>query len=373
MGSVWDDVRKDFPGLESRAYLNAASGSPLPRPVREAAEGFYRDMEATGDNGWDAWMDRLEDARRKVAAFVGAEAEEIAFVPNTSTGMNLVVDLLADEGPVLSDELEFPTVTLPWIHRGTSVVFMPAVEGVLRLESFQAAQAPRAATICISHVQFSNGCRSDLDAFAAIKEGRRFVVCGSQSAGAFPIDVRRSGIDAFVTTGHKWLCAGYGTGFAFVRREILAQKPPRAVGWMSGERPFEFDNRRLEIKQSFSRSEMGCPAFASVFALGAAVQYLDGLGQAAVAERVLALNMYLTSRLQRRDFEVLSPGGDHRSGETLVAVPDPAGARRFLAERGVFVTQKAEGLRVATHFYNNERDVDACVETLLAYRAGLPR
>ena len=72
--------------------------------------------------------------------------------------------------------------------------------------------------------------------------------------------------------------------------------------------------------------------------------------------------MYLTSRLQRRDFEVLSPGGDHRSGETLVALPDPKAACRALAERNVFVTEKPEGLRVATHFYNNEHDIDACVE-----------
>ncbi|HEY6548770.1 MAG TPA: hypothetical protein VI589_12735, partial [Vicinamibacteria bacterium] len=82
------------------------------------------------------------------------------------------------------------------------------------------------------------------------------------------------------------------------------------------------------------------------------------------------LNMYLTSRLQRRDFEVLSPGGDHRSGETLVAVKDPKRAHFFLAERRVLVTEKPEGLRIATHFYNNERDVDACVENLIAYRAG---
>jgi selenocysteine lyase/cysteine desulfurase len=195
------------------------------------------------------------------------------------------------------------------------------------------------------------------------------VVCGSQSLGAFPVDVRKSGIDAFVTSGHKWLCAGYGAGFAYARRELVEGKPPRQVGWMSGERPYDFDNRRIELKRSFSRAELGCPPFAQIFALGAALDYLTGLGRTAIAARVLELNMYLTSRLQRRDFEVLSPGGDHRSGATLVAVPDPEGACRFLAERNVQVTQKPEGLRIATHFFNNERDVDACVENLIVYRA----
>ena len=82
---------------------------------------------------------------------------------------------------MLSDELEFPTVTLPWIHRGVPVHFMPAVEGVLRIESFAASQAPRAATICVSHVQFSNGCRQDLDAF-----GRSRATGDSWSAAASP-------------------------------------------------------------------------------------------------------------------------------------------------------------------------------------------
>lgn len=369
MSSVWDDLRKDFPALERQIYLNAAATSPIPRPVHDAAVAFYREIGEAGDRPWDAWLERQERVREKVAAFIGAEADEIAFVPNTSTGINLIVDLLGDDGAVLSDELEFPTVTLPWIHRGIAVHFMPAVEGILHLDSFGAGQAPRAATLCISHVQFSNGCRQDLDAFGRIKAGRHLVVCGSQSLGAFPVDVRRSQIDAFVTSGHKWLCAGYGAGFAYVRREILEKKAPRAVGWMSALRPFDFDNREIVLKRSFARAEMGCPVFAPIFALGAAVDYLTALGRAAIAERVLDLNMYLTSRLQRRDFEVLSPGSEYRSGATLVALPEPGKARRFLAERNVFVTEKPEGVRIATHFFNNEGDIDACVEALIAFRA----
>jgi selenocysteine lyase/cysteine desulfurase len=86
---------------------------------------------------------------------------------------------------------------------------------------------------------------------------------------------------------------------------------------------------------------------------------------------VLELNMYLTSRLGRESFDVLSPGGEHRSGQTLVHLPEPKRAGAFLRERGVYVTEKPEGVRVSTHFYNSERDVDACVEALVAYRDGL--
>jgi cysteine desulfurase/selenocysteine lyase len=372
MATIWDDVRDDFPGLAGKTYLNAAAASLIPRPVREAASAFYRELEEGGDRHWDAWMERREAVRRKVARFVGAEPGEIAFVPNTSTGVNLIADLLEGDGPVLSDELEFPTVTLPWIHRGVVVRFVAAVEGVLRLESFTEGEAPRTATIAISHVQFSNGCRQDLDAFGAIKGRRRLVVSGSQSVGAFPVDVRRSHVDALSTAGHKWLGAGYGAGFCYISQELIDTRPPRAVGWMSGDNPYAFDNRHMRILPANARSEMGCPSFGTIFALGAAVDYLSGLGIDAIAERILALNMYLTFRLERARFEILSPGGPHRSGQTLVRVADPRQARRFLRERGVHVTEKREGVRVSTHFYNTEADVDACVDALVAYRRLAP-
>ena len=82
MATLWDDVRGDFPGLAGKVYLNAAATSLTPRPVREAVTSFYRELEEGGDRHWDAWLERREAARGKVARLVGAEPEEIAFVPN---------------------------------------------------------------------------------------------------------------------------------------------------------------------------------------------------------------------------------------------------------------------------------------------------
>jgi selenocysteine lyase/cysteine desulfurase len=255
-------------------------------------------------------------------------------------------------------------VTLPWIHRGVSVRFVGAEKGAFPASSFARDRVPEAATIAVSHVQFTNGCRLDLDALGALKASRSLVVCGSQSAGAFPIDVRRSRIDAFVSAGHKWMCAGYGAGFAVVSRELLARRAPREIGWLSVEDPYAFDNRSYRLLSSAARHEMGCPPFAGIFALGAAVDYLSAIGIDAIAERVLALNTQLTEGLLGAGFEVLSPGGPFRSGETLCAVPDPPRIAAQLRERGIHVTEKAQGLRIATHFFNDEDDVERCLAEL---------
>lgn len=371
MADVWDEVRRDFPALSQWVYLNTAAAGPSPRIVREVVSAFYSEMEDGGDRFWDDWCARREAAREAVARFVGAEPDEVAFMPNTSAGMNAIADLLAGDGPVLANELEFPTVTLPWIHRGVPVHLLPAVEGVPRLESFAEPNAPRAATLAVSHVQFSNGCRLDLTALGAIKGTRRLVVSASQSAGAFPLDVQASQVDALACAGHKWLCAGYGAGFVYISRTLLRARAPHGVGWLSVQDPFHFDNRRYRLLPSAARLELGCPAFAGIFALGAAVSYLTGLGIEDVAERVLALNMYLTFRLERAGFQVLSPGGEQRSGQTLIALPEPERAVAFLVEHKVLVTPKPQGVRVATHFFNSEADIDACVAALSAYRATL--
>jgi selenocysteine lyase/cysteine desulfurase len=335
--------------------------------VVQAVTGFYRDLEQGGDRYWDDWLARVEEIRGKIAAFINAEPDEIAFVPNTSTGINLIADLIAADGSVLTDEMEFPTVTLPWIHRGVHVHFVPAIEGIARIESFAPETAPRAVTIALSHVQFSNGCRQDLKAFGAIKGNRHFVVCGSQGLGAFPVDVKESAIDAFATAGHKWLCAGYGAGFVYVSRALLGKHPPRAIGWLSVQEPFSFENRQVRLLPSSRRVEMGCPSFGPVFALGAAIDYLAAIGQDNIAERVLFLNELLTYRLEKKGFAVLSPLGDYRSGQTLVEMPDPERCTAFLREKGILVTQKPEGIRISTHFYNNEQDLEAAVQALVEY------
>jgi cysteine desulfurase/selenocysteine lyase len=371
MARDWDDLRNDFPGTKDRVYLNAAAGSLTPKWVREAVNRYYEELEQTGDEHWDLWLAQMEVVRERVARFIGAQADEIAFVTNTSEGMNILADLVAGDGPVLSDELEFPTVTLPFIHRGAQMQFVPAIEGELRLEMFDEVHAPRAASIAVSHVQFSNGFRIDLEALGALKGRRPLIVSGSQSVGAFEIDVKAMRIDALACSGHKWMMAGYGAGFVYISKELLS-RPARGMGWRSVKDPMAFNNRAGVPVSAARRYEFGCPPFSAIFALGAAVSYLDAIGRDRIQARVLQLNTALTSALRHGSFEVLSPSGSGRSGQTLIADDDPGGTTEFLRNKGILVTQKPEGIRVSTHFYNNDEDIERLVAALRERRESSP-
>ncbi|HWT01092.1 MAG TPA: aminotransferase class V-fold PLP-dependent enzyme [Pyrinomonadaceae bacterium] len=363
----WSKVRRDFPLLERTAYLDSAAAGPIPRPVMEAGAGFYGEMMEGADARWDEWLDRREGVRRAVASFINAEPEEIALTTNTSTGMNLIVDALAGRGHVISCELEFPVSTITWLHRGTRVLFVAPTAGELRAGDVQRAMNEETAVVCVSHVQYSNGFRADLEELGQSKKGHALVVNASQSAGAFALDVKRMGIDALCATGHKWLLAGYGSGFVYLSRRLLEETRAHAVGWMSDEEPFEMSNRACRVRRdAAARAELGCPHFAGIFALGASVDYLARLGAENIERRVLTLNRHLTERLSEKGWRVLSPLRDEsmRSGETLVAAERPKRVVAHLARRGVAVTEKPEGIRVATHFFNDEEDIARLVDAL---------
>jgi cysteine desulfurase/selenocysteine lyase len=363
----WQSVRRDFPVTERIAYLNSAATGAIPRQVADAAASFYRDVLAAGDAPWNEWLRRRERARELVARLINAEPDEIGFTTNTSSGINLIVDALEGRGEVISCELEFPVSTLPWIHRGIGINLLKARGGEIVVEEIAGAMTERTGIVCLSHVQFSNGFRTPLAEIGAMKGRHKLVVNAAQSAGVFQIDVRRMRIDALCSTGHKWLLAGYGSGFVYLSRELLEETRARAASWMSVRHPFAMRNDALDLRRdAAARAEVGCPHFAGIFALEAAIEYQLNIGGERVESRALELNRHLTEQLSEAGWKILSPLRDEstRSAETLVACDDPARIVRHLHERGVAVTQKPEGFRVATHFFNDESDIARLVAAL---------
>lgn len=364
----WDQIRKQFPVTETSTYLNTAAAGPLARSTSDAATDYYRQMTADGDIHWDEWLAKREEVRRKVAALINAEPYEIGLTTNTSSGMNIIVDALEARGEVISCDLEFPVSTLPWMHRRIPVHLVKSVGGRINLEDVQRAMNKRTGVICLSHVQFSSGFRLDPDEFGEGKRDHAFVVNAAQSAGVFEIDVKRMKIDALCATGHKWMLSGYGSGFVYLSRDLLDQTRARTLGWLSVKDPYGDRNDEVQPRHdASSRAELGCPHFAAMFAMGASVDLLVKVGTKNIEERVLALNRFLTSRLNEAGWTILSPLDDERarSAETLVAADEPARLVADLAERKIVVTRKPQGIRVATDFFNNEEDIERLIAGLL--------
>ena len=363
----WSEIRSHFPVTARSTYLNAAAAGPLAKSTQLAATEYYRQMMNDGDIHWDNWLAKREEVRARVASFINAEPDEIGLTTNTSSGMNLIIDALENHGEVISNDLEFPVSTIPWMHRRIPVHIMKSADGVVEPGELKNKMDVRTGIISISYVQFSNGFRSNLDELADIKGKHALVVNASQAAGAFEIDVKRMKIDALCSTGHKWMLAGYGSGFVYISKELQERSIPRSIGWLSVQDPYSMRNDEVHLRNDASaRAELGCPNFAGMFALGASVELMQSIGINDIGNRVLELNRYLTERLSDAGWKILSPltNEAHRSGETLVEVDNPAQVVASLAAKKVLVTEKPQGIRVATDFFNNEDDVDKLIDAL---------
>jgi len=363
----WDEVRAKFPVTKNSVYLNTAAAGPLAESIAKAAASYYEQMMNDGDVHWDEWLAQREEVRARVAAFINAEPDEIGLTTNTSSGMNLIVDALEKHGEVLSCELEFPVTTIPWMHRRIPVHLVKSDRGVVHAEDLRAAMNTRTGIISMSYVQFSNGFRSNLQELGDIKSAHAVVINASQAAGVFEIDVKRMKIDALCATGHKWMRSGYGSGFVYISREVQAASRPRSIGWLSVQDPYGMANNEVHLRHDASaRAELGCPNFAGMFALGATIELMQSIGIANIQARALELNRTLTTRLNEIGWNVLSPLEDEqfRSAETLVAAENPAQVVSQLAEQKILVTEKPEGFRVSTDFFNNEDDVERLIEAI---------
>jgi cysteine desulfurase/selenocysteine lyase len=363
----WSDIRKQFPVTEHSVYLNTAAAGPLAVSTQAAGVEYYQQMMNDGDVHWDDWLARREAIRSQVARFINAEPDEIGFTTNTSSGMNLIVDALEHHGEVISNDLEFPVTTIPWMHRRIPVHIVKSVGGVVTTDALHKARDIRSGIISISYVQYSNGFRANLQELGENKGEHALVVNASQAAGVFEIDVKRMRIDALCSTGHKWMLSGYGSGFVFISRELQAGSKPRMIGWLSVQDPYGDRNNEVHLRHDVSaRAELGCPHFAGIFALGASVEMMRSIGLTQIEERALQLNRYLTNRLAESGWKVLSPLGDesYRSAETLVAAEKPGEVVSLLAGKKVLVTEKPQGFRVSTDFFNDEGDVDSLTEAL---------
>lgn len=363
----WAEIRALFPMLQRYTYLNAAESGPLSIPVCEAGKGYYEESLQQADMNWDAWVQRMEAAREAVALYLNADKDEIAFTLSASHGMNLIADMLKGKGSVLTMEEEFPSSTLPWLHRNIPLRFVSAQDMTYPIESIAAEVREDTRIIVSSHVQYKTGFRQDINGLGALCKERDliFVLNATQSMGVAPIDVKKAHVDFLVFNSLKWVLAGYGIGILYINRKWLARNEAPVAGWLSVTDPFAMNNLAQDLRMDASAWELGCPHVPNIFALGAAMDLLNSIGPERILTRILVLNRHLEQRMEELRVEIISPRRpEHRSGITMIKVKEPQQMVDQLRTRGVVVSRRGEAVRVSVHFFNNEADIDVFASAL---------
>ena len=365
-----NEIRRDFPITQKYIYLDHAAGGPIPRPVLEAIQQFQKENAEGADFHWLEWMKRRDEARQTVADFIGANPEEIAFISSTSHGMNLVAELLSEEGKVSLNESEFPSSTVPWLWRNAKVVW--GSERFAEQTDKKAAVLPQAGsdpgdarTIVTSFVQYATGRRENIETLGKTKGDRFLVVNATQGFGVLPIDVKKWNADFICTNSYKWMMAGYGGGILYIRKPLLEKFRPQGAGWRSMIGCDLMNNKNLEMKKAGERYEWGCPDFSAMFGFAAAIRYFSQIGIERIENRVLELTDYLIQELQNKKFKILSPlEKELRSGIVVFEMDQPVKTWQKLLSQGIYVSPRGGGIRVAPHFYNTEEEIDLFLKKL---------
>jgi len=311
-------VRADFPILQTEmrgsplVYLDTASSAQKPRQVIDAISDFYANHYANvhrGNYQLSETATRMhEEAREKVRALLGAaEAREIIFTRNATEAINLVAASYgrANVGPgdeVLISAMEHHANLVPWQvlcqERGATLRVAPIDDdGNLIVEEFAKLLSERTRIVALAHVSNALGTINPVTHLAdlAHQAGAVVLLDGAQAVPRFEVDVRALGADFYAFSGHK-LYGPSGIGALYGRAELLEAMPPYQTGGsMIASVSFE-ETRYAGLPQRF---EAGTPDIAGAVGLGAAIDYVTGLGLDVIEQHERELLEYGTGLLSQ--------------------------------------------------------------------------
>jgi selenocysteine lyase/cysteine desulfurase len=312
----------------------------------------------------------MDDVRASAARFLGCKADEIVLTRCTTDGMNQVAQGLtfAAGDRVLTTDQEHPGGRHCWDYVARrygvaiDVVAIPPGENdpAAIVDRFAKAITPRTKVLSFSHLLSSTGLRMPVAQLSALARARGClaIVDGAQAVGGIPVNVKALGCHAYATSGHKWLLGPKGTGLLYLSEEL-------------GDR---IDLASTAPSHSAYGDGTGVTSIPSVLGLGAAVEYLSAIGMDRIAAHNLVLRNRLFAALQEvpKIRVVSAPAGPLASGLVTFALPDERESRAFQqmmrekhdVELKMVPKNWLNGIRVSTHLFNTEQDVDRLIVAL---------
>lgn len=361
------------------AHFDHASIGVIPQRARDAVREYNDRRAEMHRMRAEDFFPVLDRGRTLAAQLIGADADEIALTTNTSWGVNLAAYALP-LGPgdiVLGSAGEFPANVYPWMAaaraRGFTFELVPLAGNAVDEETIRGRieRDPRVRCVALSWVSFWSGYRIDLARIGAAcrAHGVHFAVDSIQGLGACALDVRAAQIDVLSNGAQKWLCSPWGSGFAYVRTELIAQLEPPAAGWLAQASAGDFA-RFLDYDPAWradaQRFEVGSIPIQDVVGMNAVLELLLELVPVAVEAQVRSLTDRLIEwAAARRDLRCLTPGdAAHRAGIVAVVTKDVDGDSRRLREAHVTHSVREGAIRLAPHFHNTREEVERVIGVL---------
>lgn len=393
-------IRREFPTLEQSVngrplvYLDNAATSQKPRVVLDALQAYYENDNSNVHRGIHELSRRAtvayEESRAKVAGWVGAaEPAEIIWTRGTTEAINLVstawgLDNVGEGDEILISVLEHHSNIIPWqlLARRTGAVIKYIEldeQGRWILDELPRLLTDRTKVVAISHVSNALGTVNPVKrvAAAAHEVGALVLVDGAQGAVHMKVDVQELGVDCYAFSGHK-MCGPTGIGALWARRDLLDSMEP----YQGGGEMIHFVGRDESSWATVPHKfEAGTPNIAGAIGMGAAIDFLSGVGMDAIAKHEHELLEYALERMNAVDgIRIYGPQSpDEHSALISFTLGDahPHDISTILDSEGIAVraghhcaqlAMQHFGIsataRASIYLYNTESDIDRLIEGL---------
>ena len=374
MAADWAKIRSEFPALQNWTFLNTAAFGQLPRCATEAVRRHFEHRDELACSDFLDWFDDADHVRALLARLIHCSADDIAFVPNASTGLAILINGLdwRHGDRIVALEGEFPNNTYyPAVLQDRGVEFVET-----SWDRFYSEITEGTRLVLMSTVNYTDGFRPPVAEVARFLRGRGilYYLDGTQSVGALLFDVADVQPDVFAVHGYKWLLSPNGAGFVYVRPELRKTLQPHVVGWRSdrGWRGVDQLNHGAPVfSEKAEKYEGGMLNFSALYAMGASVGMMLEIGPDAIERRVTELAGIADSMLRKLGASIVTEGSP-----IIAARFEGVDASRLALElknRRILVSARHGNLRVSVHFYNDETDLEklkvALQECLRAARA----
>ncbi|MGB7281189.1 MAG: aminotransferase class V-fold PLP-dependent enzyme [Candidatus Acidiferrum sp.] len=372
--------RSDFAIPEDLTYLNSAFTHPMPIVAAQALRSYVDYRAEPG-----LALKQSVDIKSEFAALINAKPSEISFVPNTSTGENLVVNGLGiphSHENVVTDALHFEGALLHLgelqQRNGLDLRIVQPRHWRIDMRDMERAIDKRTKLVEISLVSMVNGFQHDLKAVCDLAHAHGAYVYADvmQAVGATPIDVRESDLDFCACSSYKWLMADFGLGFLFVKESLLDRMAAcPQYGYFEtqaltshllpsdppGDTPYSWQLKT----DAGGHFEVSTPAIGVMMALGQSLPYIRALGVGKIQAYRQPMIKKLQDEMPRLGFEQLTPSN---STSALLCFglkgKDSRSILERLRERKVHMRVGSNYLRISPSVFNNLGDIDRLLEAL---------
>ena len=371
-----DAIRQEFPVLKELTYFNTGTVGISPQSVAEKTLQSIAHFETRGQIAWGESEAKMNESRKRVAELLGATSDEIAFTRNATDGTNLTINGVRwrEGDEVLLSDHEHPSMVFPWTYlqqRGYITLRRFAVSCVPEetVENVRAALTPKTRLLATSHVTSQHGVRVPVKEISSLCRAHGVLthIDGAQATGQFPIDVKAIGCDFYTGNIHKWLLGPKGTGFYYVREELIDEIAVTHVG--AGTGGFSDADGLTPLRQA-KKFEYGTLDFGKYAAIVGILDWFDALGWSNVEQRMRELSEALKNGLREIPHVTLHTPLAWEISSAMITFSInglPSGEiSRQLWEDKVLVRGVGEydGVRISTAVFNTHDEVECLLAKL---------